>query len=290
MRVIRVGSRDSALAVIQAQLVMDAIKQFDRSIVTELVTMKTTGDKILDVALDKIGGKGLFVKELDEALIQGDVDITVHSFKDMPMAIDARIPVAALSRREDPRDVLIVSADADAAGRPVGCSSRRRIIQLRGLGFNETAQLRGNITTRIRKLDEGEYSAIMLAAAGIKRLSLDNRISRFFETEEILPAACQGIIAVQARAGEDTEFLRLFHSRDSVCVSDAERSFVAALDGGCSTPTAAYAVVEGDAIILKGFYVDETTGEIRRGMISGHRGKASDIGKELAEQLKRSMP
>lgn len=286
MKVIRVGSRDSKLAIIQAQLVMDAIKQYDSEIQTELVTMKTTGDKILNVTLDKIGGKGLFVKELDDALLQGRVDITVHSFKDMPMEIDERLPIVALSKREDPRDVLICREGTPDPALLVGCSSKRRTIQLQQLGFHQIAPLRGNVLTRLRKLDEGEYSSIVLAAAGIKRLNLESRINQYFTTEEIIPAACQGIIAVQARKGDHTDYLSCFHNEESKHISDSERAFVTALEGGCSSPIAAYAVIEKDKLILTGMYVDEDTGNIKKGTSTGLISEAEKIGIELAHKIK----
>ena len=162
MKTIRVGSRDSKLAIIQSEMVIEAIKHYDSTIQTELVTMKTTGDKILDVTLDKIGGKGLFVKELDDALINRAVDITVHSFKDMPMEVNSDLPIVALSEREDPRDVLILPQNQKDISKPFGCSSKRRTIQLAELGYKDIMPLRGNVITRLRKLDDGEYKGIIL--------------------------------------------------------------------------------------------------------------------------------
>jgi hydroxymethylbilane synthase len=286
MKTVKVGSRDSKLAVIQAQMVIQAIKTYDPSIHTELVTMKTTGDRILDQTLDQIGGKGLFVKELDDALHHGNVDITVHSFKDMPMEIDPELPVVAVSEREDERDVLILPVKAADPGKPIGCSSKRRTLQLRALGFDHIEPLRGNVITRLRKLDEGEYRGIVLAAAGIKRLGLEARISRYFTAEEIMPAACQGILAIQARKGEDTSYLDGFHSLKSKIVSDAERAFVTALDGGCSSPVAAHAYFEGARLVLKGLYVDEESGCSVKGVQYGRAEDACVMGAALAGRLK----
>ncbi|WP_010249606.1 hydroxymethylbilane synthase [Acetivibrio cellulolyticus] len=286
MKTIRVGSRDSKLAIIQSQMVMDAIKSYDSNIKTELITMKTTGDKILDVTLDKIGGKGLFVKELDEALINGEVDITVHSYKDMPMQIDEDLPVVALSTREDERDVLILPKGQTFSDKPVGCSSERRTMQLKELGFENIKPLRGNVITRLKKLDDGEYSAIVLAAAGIKRLGLEERISRYFTVDEIMPAACQGIIAVQARKGEDTSYLRCFHSYASQVISEAERAFITALNGGCSSPVAAYAYLDKDILVLNGLYVDKENKIAVRGSQHGTPAQAAVLGEELANRLK----
>lgn len=288
MRKIRVGSRDSKLAVIQAQMVIDNIKAYDSSIQTELVLMKTTGDKILDKTLDKIGGKGLFVKELDEALLNNLVDITVHSCKDLPMELNPALPIVALSDREDERDVLILPLPNTAVhqAKTLGCSSKRRSIQLNRLGYEQIIPLRGNVITRLNKLDNGEYSAIVLAAAGIKRLGLQDRISRYFTTQDILPAACQGIIAVQARAGEDTSFLKGFHSEVSATIAAAERAFVATLDGGCSSPIAAYARVQGEQLLLEGMYADECGSILRKGSISGSLDQAKQLGVALAQQLR----
>ena len=210
MKTIRVGSRESRLAVVQSELVMDAIRAAHPEVGLELVTMKTTGDKILDRTLDKVGGKGLFVKELDAALLDGRVDLTVHSCKDLPMEEDPRIPLAGFSRREDPRDVLVLPQGAEELdpSRPIGCASARRAVQLRALFPGvAVAPVRGNVLTRLRKLDEGQFSALVLAAAGLKRLGLEERITRYFTVEELLPAAGQGILALQTRAGEELSCL-----------------------------------------------------------------------------------
>ena len=176
---IRFGSRDSRLAVIQSRMVMEAVQNICPQAELELLTMKTTGDKILDKTLDQIGGKGLFVKELDLALREGKVDFTVHSLKDMPMETPEDLPLAAFSKRADPRDVLVLPEGVPELrpGKPIGCSSRRRQLQLKALYPDfDIAPVRGNVQTRLRKLDEGQYSALVLAAAGLKRLGLENRI------------------------------------------------------------------------------------------------------------------
>ena len=289
MKTIRVGSRDSKLAIIQAELVIQAIKKYNENIKIELITMKTTGDKILDESLDKIGGKGLFVKELDDALIDNKVDITVHSFKDMPMEISDELPIVALSEREDERDVLILPKTTINESMPIGCSSKRRTIQLTELGFDNIAPLRGNVNTRLRKLDEGQYRGIILAAAGIKRLGLNNRINRYFTVEEIIPAASQGIIAVQAKKGENVDFLKYFNSERSRIISDAERAFIKTLDGGCSSPVAGYAQIINNKVQLNGLYVDEESGRIQKGNIIGEIKDAKKIGIELAKRLKKEV-
>lgn len=286
MKTIRVGSRDSKLAIIQTQIVIDAIYKYDSNINIELITMKTTGDKILDKTLDKIGGKGLFVKELDEALLNGDVDITVHSYKDMPMEINNDLPVVAVSKREDERDVLILSKNNFNNDAPLGCSSKRRILQLTKLGYDNIIPLRGNVITRLAKLDKGEYSGIVLASAGIKRLGLEERVSKYFEVNEIIPSACQGIIAVQARKGENTDFLKCFHNLESFYISEAERAFVRTLNGGCSSPIAAYAYLDKEVLILTGLYADENMNNTIIGSNSGSYLNAVSIGENLANSLK----
>ena len=288
MNTIRIGSRESKLAVIQSELVMDAIRAAHPDIRLELVTMKTTGDKILDRTLDQIGGKGLFVKELDAALLDGRVDFTVHSCKDLPMDIDERIPLAGFTRREDPRDVLVLPQGAAELDRskPIGCASARRTVQLRALFPGMAiAPVRGNVLTRLRKLDEGQYSALVLAAAGLKRLGLEGRIARTFTVEELLPAAGQGILAVQARAGEDLSCLDGVLDADGTACALVERAFVRALDGGCSSPIAAHAVVEGDTITIDGLYVDGQ-GRVSRDRRSGPREQGEELARRLAERLK----
>lgn len=252
MKKICIGSRESRLAVIQSEMVMEYLKKAcpDREI--SLLTMKTTGDKILDRTLDKIGGKGLFVKELDRALLEKRSDLSVHSLKDMPMETPEELPIVAFSRREDPRDVLVLPEGKDAIdfSKPLGCSSQRRILQLKELFPQaEYKSIRGNVITRLRKLDEGEYGGLILAAAGLKRLGLSHRISRYFEPEEMIPAAGQGILAVQGRAGEDYSYLEGFADQEGTWAALSERAFVRYLDGGCSSPVAAHARIRGGQIL-----------------------------------------
>ena len=286
---LRIGSRESRLAVIQSQMVMELIAAAEPEAELELVTMKTTGDKILDKTLDKIGGKGLFVRELDQALRDGRADFTVHSLKDMPMQVPEDLPLAAFSSREDPRDVLVLPEGATELdkSKPIGCSSRRRQLQLKLLFPDMDIQpVRGNVQTRLAKLEAGQFSALVLAAAGLKRLGLEGRISRYFTTEEILPAAGQGILVVQTRRGMDTQCLRLVQDEKTACCAKAERAFVRALDGGCSSPVAAYAVVEGEKLTLTGFYVSEDERIQRKGSISGGVTEAATLGSTLARILK----
>lgn len=259
MRKIRVGSRESKLAVVQTMLIIDCIKTHHPDIEIELITMKTTGDMILDKTLDKIGGKGLFVKELDKALQNHEIDIAVHSLKDMPMEVNEELPILAYSKREDPRDVLLLPRDVTVLrkGLPIGCSSLRRTLQLHSLyPTMKVKPVRGNVITRLTKLDSGEFSALILAAAGIKRLGVQERISKEFTIEEILPAAGQGILAIQGRKGEDYSFLTCVNDKESEIAALCERAFIRELNGGCTSPVAAYARIQNEIITLDCMYED----------------------------------
>lgn len=288
MRKITIGSRDSRLAVIQTEMVRRYILENVPDAQPEILTMKTTGDIILDRPLDKIGGKGLFVKELDRALLDGRTELSVHSLKDMPMEVPEALPLLGFSSREDPRDVLVLPEGVTEWDRskPVGCSGKRRVVQLHRL-FPEirTENIRGNVQTRLRKLDEGQYGAIILAAAGLKRLGLEHRISRYFETEEILPAAGQAILAVQGRAGLDYSYLSGFFDAGATACALAERAFVRRLDGGCSSPIAAFAQLREGKLILRGLYCEENSMDYITGQLEGDPAAAEALGIALAEQL-----
>lgn len=284
---IRVGSRDSKLAIAQSQIVIDYIKKSNPIVEVSLITMKTTGDIILDKSLDKIGGKGLFVKELDEALLENKVDITVHSYKDMPMELNEKLPVVAVSKRENPIDVLVLPLGTDTIdfSKPIGCSSARRKIQLEKIYPKCVVKpIRGNVQTRLQKVDSGQFSATVLAYAGLKRLGLLNRVARIFTTDEILPCACQGIIAVQARKDTDTSFLDGFNDEKTYDISVAERSFVRQLDGGCSSPVAGYAQIKNNVLTLTGMYVDDKE-NIYKKKITGQRKEGEALGKILADEI-----
>ncbi|MCD8139936.1 MAG: hydroxymethylbilane synthase [Planctomycetaceae bacterium] len=288
MKIVRVGSRESNLAVAQAREVMAAVAAAHPGITLELVTMKTSGDRILDQPLEAIGGKGLFVKELDAALAEGRVDICVHSCKDMPVPDNPDLPVVAVSRRENPADVLVLPTGAQEPdfSRPLGTSSPRRRAQvpLCCPGW-ECRSVRGNLQTRLRKLDAGEFGGLILAAAGLNRLGLSERISRTFSLEEMVPAAGQGALAIQGRAGEEYSWLDAVDDLDSRDAVVAERSFIEKLGGGCSAPAAAYARVNRDSLSLVAFCV-LPNGECRRGTRTGPRAGARDIGARLADEMR----
>ena len=271
-------------------MVQDFIKSHHPDLEVELLTMKTTGDIILDRTLDKVGGKGLFVKELDRALSEGRSDLSVHSLKDMPMEVPEALPLVAFSKREDPRDVLVLPEGVREPdfSKPIGCSSLRRILQLKELFPKaEFRSVRGNVLTRLQKLDSGEYGALVLAAAGLKRLGLENRISRYFEPEEVIPAAGQGILAVQGRQEEGYGYLSGYDDRTSRYEALCERAFVRTLNGGCSSPVAAHARVQNGKLFLMGLYYDEETGGYKKGTVKGNPERAEALGRDLAIKLRQ---
>lgn len=289
-KVWRIGSRESMLAVAQTKLVMERLKKAFPDVELELITMKTTGDKILNQALDKIGGKGLFVKELDKALADGEIDMAVHSLKDMPMEENAQLPLAAVVKRGDPRDALVLGRK-ESGVTVIGTSSLRRRIQLEGLAAKcgasfDVKNVRGNVISRLAKLDGGEYGALILASAGLERLGLSDRVSRYFSVEEMIPAAGQGTLAIQTRKDFDIACLEAVNDTDTQIAALAERAFVRALDGGCSAPTAAFAQVNGQELGILGLYCSEKTGVTRRGSVCGDIRRPEYYGEWLAWKLK----
>ena len=291
-RIIRIGSRESVLAVIQSELIIEEIRRVCPGVETQLVTMKTTGDMILDKPLEQIGGKGLFVKELDRALLEGRCDLTVHSLKDMPMEEQEQLPVLAYSRREDRRDVLVLRRGLrDLPDKPViGTFSRRRRMQAAKLYPDAVFKgIRGNLVTRLKKLDDGEYDALILAAAGLVRMGYEERISRYFSVEEMIPSAGQGIMAVQGRRGDDFPFLAKVDAPDSRVMAIAERAFVRVLDGGCSSPCAASAEVADGRLLLRGLYYDEASDQYITGQLEGEASEAEKLGMKLAFSLKEAF-
>lgn len=284
-----IGSRESLLAVIQSETVQTYIQKRFPDLQVEILKMKTTGDKILDRTLDKIGGKGLFVKELDKALLEGRSHLSVHSLKDMPMEVSEELPMLAFSKREDPRDVLVLPKGVHEldTSKPLGCSSLRRTLQLKELYPEmEVKSIRGNLQTRLKKLDQGEYAGLILAAAGLIRLGLEERIYRYFTPEEMIPAAGQGILAVQGRKGEDYSFLDGYNDEVAWAEGTAERAFVRELDGGCTSPVAAFARAKGGKLNLMGLYYDPETGGYKKGSIQGNAENARELGITLAGQLR----
>jgi hydroxymethylbilane synthase len=287
-RLLRVGSRESKLAVIQARLVIDMLKQHHPELEFELVTMKTSGDVILDRNLDEVGGKGLFVKELDIGLRSGSIDFAVHSLKDMPMETPEDLPVVSLTKRENPFDALVMPGFTEKIdlSKPFGCSSARRRLQLEKLYPGVTVKgIRGNVLLRLQKVDSGEYAATVLACAGLNRMGLQRRITKVFTENEMIPAAGQGILAIQARAGEDHTYLSCADNMESKTSYAAENAFIRRLDGGCSSPIAAYARIEGTSVRLFGLHYDEQSGQHVTGTMAMPVKDAETLGYTLAEYL-----
>jgi len=284
---IRVGSRDSELALIQAEIVMRGIRAANPEAELELVGLRTTGDRNLTQSLDDIGGKGLFIKELEQALLDNVIDIAVHSYKDMPYEDRPDLPIVALSPRESAFDVLVLPDGKNELDNtlPVGTSSQRRAIQFKRLVTDvEIKSIRGNVNTRLAKLDLGEYSALILAEAGLKRMQLDDRISRVFTVAEMIPSGSQGIIAVQARLGENCAYLSTFHSWESEVVSLAERQYLKTLGSDCTAPVAVYGELEGDLLRLRAMFVD-SDGNVEIGQKTDEARRAQWLGESLASEL-----
>lgn len=292
---IRIGSRKSRLAVIQTEIVAELLRRGHPELEIEIVTMDTTGDVVLDRPLDAVGGKGLFTLELEQALRRRDIDLSVHSLKDMPEATAEDLPILAYSKREDPRDALILPAGTAyeglsrlSASKPVGCSSARRTMQLLVLcpGLS-VAPIRGNVPTRLKKLDDGGYSALVLAAAGLSRLGLKSRITRLFSEEEMLPAAGQGILAVQGRKDFDANLLACVDDPDGRTAALAERAVIAGLGCGCSSPAAAFCRVSGNEAQIRASYVSPETGKRASGSVSGGRNDILKLAGTLSARLLR---
>ena len=286
--VIRIGSRDSILAVRQAELIRDRISQEHPELDIRIITMKTTGDKILDKSLAAIGGKGLFVKELDRALLDGRIDIAVHSLKDVPMELNPDLPLLAFGKREDPRDVMIYRQGLSELpeNAVIGTSSRRRELQLKKLCPAYTFRgIRGNVQTRMRKLEEEGYDGTLLAAAGLKRLGMEHVIIDIRIVDEIIPAAGQGILAVQGRRGEDYSWLTCVDDPESRAAAAAERAFIRTVGGGCTSPSAAHAQVSGNEVKLTGLYYDEDSREYSVDSVISEIGKVQGAAENLARKL-----
>jgi len=287
---LRIGTRGSALALWQAEWVKSELTAAHPGLRVELVTIKTQGDKILDVPLAKVGGKGLFVKEIEEALLEGRVEVAVHSMKDMPAELLAGLRVAAMPLREDPRDVLVMGEGSGFADLPrgarVGTSSLRRATQLLHLRSDlKIETLRGNLDTRLRKLETQGFHAVVLAAAGMKRMGLSHLITQYLEPELMLPAVGQGALGIETRTedGPTNELVAgLAHPPTMVAVR-AERAFLRRLQGGCEVPIGGYGTLEGERLTLTGMVADLQGRRVIRRVLQGEVRQAEEIGERLAE-------
>ena len=289
---LRIATRRSPLALWQAETVAARLRALEPGIAVELVPMRTQGDKLLDAPLAKVGGKGLFVKELENALLDGRADIAVHSMKDVPVEFPPGLRLAVIMVREDPRDALVSGRYPDLASLPagarVGTSSLRRKCQLMGLRPDlELVDLRGGVNTRLRKLDDGEYDAIILACAGLKRLEMSARIREAITTETMLPAIGQGAMGIECRAGDavvETRIAALADAATATCVR-AERALNRRLGGGCQVPIAGHAELEGQTVHLRGLVASLDGRRILRAEGRAHRDRVDALGTELAERL-----
>lgn len=294
-RKIRVGSRESTLALAQTNRVVDEIKKHHPELEFEIIGMKTRGDLILDKALDKIGGKGLFVKELENALLKNEIDFAVHSMKDMPAQMPDGLVIGAVSEREDPRDVLITFDGKELDQLPyqgvIGTSSARREVQILQKRPDLNIKiLRGNVLTRIDKLTRHEFDAIVLASAGLKRLGYENESIRYFDVKAMIPAVGQGILGLECRKGDSViEFLLSIHSEESSICLAAERAFMIKLNGGCSTPIAAHAILQQDRIKVCGLLASDDKKRVFRDCIEGRKDDATALGQILAENILSKM-
>ena len=289
---LRIATRQSRLALWQAEHVAARLRAAHPHVPVVLVPMTTTGDRILDRPLAEVGGKGLFIKELELALAENRADIAVHSMKDVPSELPPGMALAAMLPRADPRDAFVSSQHPSFKALPqharVGTSSLRRQCQLSFARPDlELTTLRGNVDTRLRKLQEGQYDAIILAAAGLIRLGLEQRITHYFDTQESVPAVGQGIIGIECREDDRTSRELVGALNDSIswqCI-DAERAFALQLQGSCQSPIAGFARIEGDRLTLHGVVGSPDGREVYRGVEVGAVSDARRIGTELADRL-----
>lgn len=294
LKTLRIATRSSPLALWQAEEVSRRLKSLYPDLDVQLVTMTTKGDKILDAPLAKVGGKGLFVKELEAGMLAGEADIAVHSMKDVPVEFPEGLELSLIMQREDPRDAFVSNNYQSLAELPdgalVGTSSLRRQTQIREkYPALKIDWLRGNVNTRLRKLDDGEFDAIILAAAGLKRLGFEGRIQSCLEPEESLPAIGQGAIGIEARSDDDAvrQLIAPLADADTTLRVQAERAMNATLNGGCQVPLAGYAILQGDQLYLRGLVGEPDGSVVLRSEIRGAAKDAVSLGVKLAEDLIR---
>ena len=287
-----IGTRGSKLALWQADYIEQRLREEYSGLSVTQKRVTTKGDRILDVPLAKIGGKGLFTKELEEEMLSGTIDLAVHSLKDMPAKVPDGLVIAAVTKRLDPGDALVSnrfsSFEELPKGARVGTSSLRRRAQLLCARPDlEMLDLRGNVNTRLRKLDEGEYDAIVLAVAGLKRLGFADRIRQVLPREMVLPAVGQGALAIETRADdtETQEMLAFLCDDDTICCTEAERSFLARVEGGCQVPVGVYATAESDGLVVEAVIASLDGQRFYRGDVKGTRQDAAKLGEKLAEKL-----
>jgi len=288
-----IGSRGSKLALWQSNHIAEQIKQHYPEMEIEIQVIKTQGDKILDVPLAQVGGKGLFVKELEEALLSETIDLAVHSMKDVPTDLPTGLVIGAITERKDPRDVVITADGRKLNDLPsdalIGTSSLRRIAQIHQLYPSfRMKDLRGNLDTRLRKLSDGLYEAVILAAAGVCRLGLDNKIAEYLSCERFLPAVGQGALGIEVRQNDSEagELLKEINHPPTAFAVQAERAFLAKLEGGCQIPIGAFGTVsENSRLTLTGMVSSLDGASFLRDRIEGKTADAEAIGRELGDVL-----
>jgi hydroxymethylbilane synthase len=291
-KTVRIATRKSPLALWQAEFVKAELEKFHPGLQVELVKMTTQGDKILDAPLAKVGGKGLFVKELEVGMLEGTADIAVHSMKDVPVEFPEGLHLAVICEREDPRDAFVSNRFASFAELPhgarVGTSSMRRQSQIMARRPDiEILMLRGNVNTRLAKLDAGEYDAIVLAAAGLKRLGFDQRIREYINPLDSLPAIGQGAVGIECRVNDPwiNELIKPLNHEPTAIRVRAERAMNHRLQGGCQVPIGGYAELDYGVIVLRGLVGRPDGTKIVRGDISGKPEDAEELGVVLADDL-----
>ena len=292
LKTLRIATRSSPLALWQAEEVSRQLSQHYPDLEIQLITMKTKGDKILDAPLAKVGGKGLFVKELEAGMLANEADIAVHSMKDVPIEFPDGLELALIMKREDPRDAFVSNNYAQLSDMPdgaiLGTSSLRRQTQISEKFPHLTINwLRGNVNTRLKKLDDGHYDAIILAAAGLKRLGFEARIRCELEPEVSLPAIGQGAVGIETRSDDDAvkQLLAPLADAETTIRVSAERAMNETLQGGCQVPIAGFAILEGDQIYLRGMVGEPDGSRVLRAEIRGHSDQAVNLGIQLARDL-----
>ncbi|MEE0452306.1 hydroxymethylbilane synthase [Peptacetobacter sp.] len=288
---IRVGTRGSNLALIQTNWAIDRLKEKFPEVEFEVKIIKTKGDKILHLSLDKIGDKGLFVKEIESQLLEGEIDLAVHSMKDMPAEVVKGLKFAAVPKREDPRDVIILreglnSFDELPIGATIGTGSKRRKYQLlRKRPDLNIVPIRGNIETRISKIESENLDGIVLAASGVIRADLEEKITEFLPVDLMIPAPAQGALALEIRENDEEleKMIDAIKDEISQIQTDAEKSYLAGIDGSCHIPMGAYCEVDGEKLILTGIFGDEDGEKITVASLEGEKDNPKELGSKLAK-------
>ena len=289
---IRVGTRGSKLALIQAESLIAELEKNDEAPACELVVIKTRGDRILDSPLSEISGKGIFITEIEDALIKGKIDLAVHSLKDLPTELPEELELGAVLEREDARDALVSRLGKHLSElslqESIGTSSLRRRAQL--LSYDpqfRIVDIRGNVDTRLKKMENGDYDALVLAASGLKRAGFENRITECLDPDTMMPAACQGIIGVEIRSGDEVaiELLRSINHEPTMLAALGERAFLRAMEGGCQVPIGCFSSVEGATFTITGFISDLDGHRSVKRKLSGAASRVSDLGDKLAGQI-----